>query len=212
MKNIKKTIAFVLMICFGASIFTAIFDGKFSTAAFAAILTALSFLFWRKQPNMVDSPKQNKKQSVKVRMDELHFNILSHNHQEEIESLTTRNNIYFGYSRKEFMESVREGEMEYEYEFEESSPRLEYVDSSKSESGKDEIYVYVSDIIVGYVKWGAVPRLRNLMEQGKVDHIYVNLTGGRWKMYEMDEDEKPVWDSGEDDYGADLYVYVRASA
>ncbi len=202
-RNKKKTFLLILFICFALGIVYALIEMNIAAAILSAAMTLICYRSWKKQPNTVELKKSLSK------LQEVHFNILSHDYENNIKSLIIGKNSQYEYSREEFIDSIHENECVYENDFDTSNPKLNYIPAKDSKSGKAEIHVYVNNILVGFVKYGAVSRVKGYMDRGELDHIYVELTGGKYKSYSLDENDKPEWDRGSNPYGADLYLYVK---
>lgn len=145
-----------------------------------------------------------KRKPKKPKLEEITFHLETGEFQEEIESLQKFKNPTYELSKKDFIREASEAEKEFEYVFEDKNPSIV--------NRVDEFVICVSGIPVGTIKKGSMSRYRNLVKDGRIDHIYVALKGGKYKVYTsyINRDNKEVFDytSSETGYFAELYIYA----
>lgn len=61
--------------------------------------------------------------------------------------------------------------------------------------GAEQLQVFVHNTHIGDVKKGGIGRVKNLLKKGNIENIWVEVSGGKYKMIKEWDDEYTVLDT-----------------
>lgn len=61
--------------------------------------------------------------------------------------------------------------------------------------GAEQLQVFVRNTHIGDIKKGGISRVKNLLKKGNIENIWVEVSGGKYKMIKEWDDEYTVLDT-----------------
>lgn len=153
------------------------------------------------------SQEQCEPQSVKE-----HHNVTGTSHyQDNIRELGELNPDY-DLTKTEIINDCLYDERIYQYEFNPKSVVLEEEPDNIYDS--NAIKVLIDNVLVGYIKKGSCGHIKNLIKEDKIQSIFAEIHGGKYKIvisdYDYDKD-KDVYkmDKEETDFYVSIYITLK---
>ena len=140
------------------------------------------------QPQPVQMPEEKKPRYIIKNQRFILDNVKDH--MEDIMDLVEKNEDY-KLKKKDLIEENREDENIYEYELNEKAT----ITTISCEGGAEQLQVFVRNTHIGDIKKGGISRVKNLLKKGNIENIWVEVSGGKYKMIKEWDDEYTVLDT-----------------
>ena len=141
------------------------------------------------QPQPVQMPEEKKPRYIVKSQRFILDNVKDH--MEDIMDLVEKNEDY-KLKKKDLIEENREDENIYEYELNEKAT---ITTISCEGGGVEQLQVFVCNTHIGDIKKGGISRVKNLLKKGNIENIWVEVSGGKYKMIKEWDDEYTVLDT-----------------
>ena len=146
-------------------------------------------------------PMPSEKKKVE-KVERVHVRGVNYN-TKNIEAVGTENPDY-SMTKKELVE-YHEDERVYQYDF---YVKGTLVPEPDNQYDPNAIMVQANGLCIGHVPAGSTAHIRKLMESGRIDHMNLEIGGGRYKIVYEDDDEKYELERGSTNYSAVLELYL----
>lgn len=110
-------------------------------------------------------------------------------HMEDIMDLVDENEDYKMKDR-DFIDEKQENEKVFQYEINEKATI-----TTISCEGAEQLQVFVRNTHIGDIKKGGISRVKNLLKKGNIENIWVEVSGGKYKMIKEWDNEYTVLDT-----------------
>lgn len=117
-------------------------------------------------------------------------------------SLGYKNNEY-AYNKKQIIDEDLEDKEIWEYDFPQYD--VEFVFEPDNKYDTNAIAIYVEGKQIGYVERDLTAHVRDLIESGKLKSAYCQIVGGKYKIYDSDEESIEKY---EINFGARITLYI----
>lgn len=111
-------------------------------------------------------------------------------HMEDIMDLVDENEDYKMKDR-DFIDEKQENEKVFQYEINEKAT----ITTISCEGGAEQLQVFVRNTHIGDIKKGGISRVKNLLKKGNIENIWVEVSGGKYKMIKEWDNEYTVLDT-----------------
>lgn len=112
-------------------------------------------------------------------------------HMEDIMDLVDENEDYKMKDR-DFIDEKQENEKVFQYEINEKAT---ITTISCEGGGAEQLQVFVRNTHIGDIKKGGISRVKNLLKKGNIENIWVEVSGGKYKMIKEWDNEYTVLDT-----------------
>ena len=92
---------------------------------------------------------------------------------------------------RDFIDEKQENEKVFQYEINEKAT----ITTISCEGGAEQLQVFVRNTHIGDIKKGGISRVKNLLKKGNIENIWVEVSGGKYKMIKEWDDEYTVLDT-----------------
>lgn len=139
------------------------------------------------QPQPVQMPEEKKPRYIIKNQRFILDNVKDH--MEDIMDLVDENEDYKMKDR-DFIDEKQENEKVFQYEINEKATI-----TTISCEGAEQLQVFVRNTHIGDIKKGGISRVKNLLKKGNIENIWVEVSGGKYKMIKEWDDEYTVLDT-----------------
>lgn len=139
------------------------------------------------QPQPVQMPEEKKPRYIIKNQRFILDNVKDH--MEDIMDLVDENEDYKMKDR-DFIDEKQENEKVFQYEINEKATI-----TTISCEGGEQLQVFVRNTHIGDIKKGGISRVKNLLKKGNIENIWVEVSGGKYKMIKEWDDEYTVLDT-----------------
>lgn len=140
------------------------------------------------QPQPVQMPEEKKPRYIIKNQRFILDNVKDH--MEDIMDLVDENEDYKMKDR-DFIDEKQENEKVFQYEINEKAT----ITTISCEGGAEQLQVFVRNTHIGDIKKGGISRVKNLLKKGNIENIWVEVSGGKYKMIKEWDDEYTVLDT-----------------
>lgn len=140
------------------------------------------------QPQPVQMPEEKKPRYIIKNQRFILDNVKDH--MEDIMDLVDENEDYKMKDR-DFIDEKQENEKVFQYEINEKAT----ITTIYCEGGAEQLQVFVRNTHIGDIKKGGISRVKNLLKKGNIENIWVEVSGGKYKMIKEWDDEYTVLDT-----------------
>lgn len=141
------------------------------------------------QPQPVQMPEEKKPRYIIKNQRFILDNVKDH--MEDIMDLVDENEDYKMKDR-DFIDEKQENEKVFQYEINEKAT---ITTISCEGGGAEQLQVFVRNTHIGDIKKGGISRVKNLLKKGNIENIWVEVSGGKYKMIKEWDDEYTVLDT-----------------
>lgn len=141
------------------------------------------------QPQAVQMPEEKKPRYIIKNQRFILDNVKDH--MEDIMDLVDENEDYKMKDR-DFIDEKQENEKVFQYEINEKAT---ITTISCEGGGAEQLQVFVRNTHIGDIKKGGISRVKNLLKKGNIENIWVEVSGGKYKMIKEWDDEYTVLDT-----------------
>ena len=141
------------------------------------------------QPQLVQMPEEKKPRYIIKNQRFILDNVKDH--MEDIMDLVDENEDY-KMKERDFIDEKQENEKVFQYEINEKAT---ITPISCEGGGVEQLQVFVRNTHIGDIKKGGISRVKNLLKKGNIENIWVEVSGGKYKMIKEWDDEYTVLDT-----------------
>ena len=141
------------------------------------------------QPQPVQMPEEKKPRYIIKNQRFILDNVKDN--MEDIMDLVDENEDYKMKDR-DFIDEKQENEKVFQYEINEKAT---ITTISCEGGGAEQLQVFVRNTHIGDIKKGGISRVKNLLKKGNIENIWVEVSGGKYKMIKEWDDEYTVLDT-----------------